>query len=190
MRNFLFFILCVAALAIPVHAAPTEGVLDGIVATDGTDPADPDTPLASTPISEVLETGVSVLAVDGSLAGGYYFVCDCALGSDLKFYVPLEWAHDVFTLDSSGEPVNLSNSTCYAYCPVYPDYTISCSRFGTFTYRASNYNTTDLQITNISDTNIEFLEDETQLPSDSDLLLLIAGLIFVFGACGLVLRRR
>lgn len=189
MKNFLFFILCVAALAIPVSAAPDEGVVDAIVATDGVDSADSEGPLENTSVAETLEAGIDVLALDGSLAGGYYFVADCALGSALKFYVPLEWAHDVFTLDSSGEPVNLSNSTCYAYCPVYPDYTISCSRFGTFTYRASNYNTSDLLITNISETNIEFLENETQIPSDSHLLLLIAALIFIFGACGLVLRR-
>lgn len=189
MKNFLFFILCVAALAVPVHAAPDEGVVDATVATDVSDPADPEAPLESTAFSETMEEGVTPFAVSGSLAGGYYFVCDCAIGTDLKFYVPLEWAHDVFTLDRSGAPVNLSNTTCNAYCPTYPDYTFSCSRFGTFTYRASNYNTSDLQITNISDTNMEFLEDETQLPSDSSLLLLIAALIFVFGACGILIRR-
>lgn len=189
MKNFLFIILCVAALAVPVHAAPDEGVVDAIVATDPADPVDPEAPLASTAVSETMEEGAAPFAVSGSLAGGYYFVCDCALGSDLKFYVPLEWAHDVFTLDRSGAPVNLSNTTCNAYCPTYPDYTFSCSRFGTFTYRASNYNTTDLLITNISDTNIEFLDDETLLPSDTSLLLLIAALIFVFGACGILIRR-
>lgn len=189
MRNFLFIILFVVAMAIPCHAAPVEGVVDGTIATDATDPADPHLPLETTVASEEVEAGVDALAGDGALAGGYYFVADCALGYDLKFYVPLEWAHDVFTLDSSGAPVNLSNSTCYAYCPDYPDYTISCSRFGTFTYRATNYNTTDLEITEISETNISFLEDEMQRLSEYDLLLLIAGLIFIFGACGILLRR-
>ena len=189
MRNLLFILFCVVAMAIPVHATPDGDVLDGTVATVATDPADDESPLESTPSSVALEEDVTALAVSGSLAGGYYFVADSVLGSDLTFYVPLEWAHDVFTLDSSGALVNLSNSTCYAYCPTYPDYTISCSRFGTFTYRASNYNTADLQITNISETNIEFLEDETQRLSQHDLLLLIAALIFVFGACGILIRR-
>lgn len=189
MKNFLLFILCVAAMALPVHAAPDEGAVDAIVAIDPDDPADPAVPLESTPVSEEVEEGVSPLAVSDALSGGYYFVCDCALGSDVKFYVPLEWAHDVFTLNGSGALVNLSNTTCYAYCPDYPAYTFSCSRFGTFTYRATNYNSSDLMITDISETNIEFLEDETHVPSDSDILLLIAALIFVFGACGIVLRR-
>ena len=189
MKNFLLILLCVAALAFPVHAAPDGGVVDGNVVSDGSAAVDPEVPLESTEAPLSVEEEASPLAVSGSLAGGYYFVADCALGSAVKFYVPLEWAHDVFTLDRSGAPVNLSNSTCYAYAPAFPDYTIQCSRFGTFTYRASNYNTSDLQITNISETNIEFLEDETQRPSDSDVLLLIAALVFVFGACFILIRR-
>lgn len=190
MKNFLFLILFVAALAVPVSAAPDEGVVDGIVVFDESDSLDPASPMEDSPVSDTLEEGIAPAAVSGSLAGGYYFVADCALGSDVKFYVPLEWAHDVFTFNSSGNLVNLSNTTCYAYCPAYPDYTFSCSRFGTFTYRATNYNTTDLRITNISDTNIEFLEDDTQLPSDSEMMIVIATMIFLFGACNLVLRRR
>lgn len=189
MKNFLLIIILVAVLAVPVYAAPEDGVLDGILATDAVDPDDPEAPLAVTSFSETMEETAAPLAVSGSLTGGYYFVCDCALGTDLKFYVPLEWAHDVFTLDRSGAPVNLSNSTCNAYCPTYPDYTFSCSRFGTFTYRANNYNTADLVITNISDTNIEFLEDEGLQPSDSDVLRIIAGMLFIFGALFILIRR-
>lgn len=190
MKQVFLLILFMAALSMPVHAAPDEGVNDEVLATDVSSPVVREELVESTPISETMEEGVALYAVSDSLAGGYYFVCDCALGSNVKIYVPLEWAHDVFTMDRSGAPVNLSNTTCNAFCPAFPDYTFICSRFGTFTYRATNYNTTDLRITNISDTNIEFLEDDTQLPSDSDMLLLIAALIFVFGACGLILRRR
>lgn len=190
MKNFLFTIFCVVVLAFPVSAAPDEGVLDAILATDAAAQSDPETPMESTAPPVEVEEEAAPLAVSGSLAGGYYFVADCALGSDVKFYVPLEWAHDVFTLDRSGAPVNLSNSTCYAFAPAFPDYTIQCSRFGTFTYRATNYNTSDLSITNISDTNIDFLEDATRRPSDSDILLLIACLIFVCWATLFLLRGR
>lgn len=190
MKNLILIFLFLAAMAIPVCAAPVEVVTDGTVATDADSLVDLEAHSDALLFSEEIESGIAPLAVSDSLAGGYYFVCHCALGSNVKIYVPLEWAHDVFTLDRSGAPVNLSNTTCNAFCPAFPDYTFSCGRFGTFTYRASNYNTTDLMITNISDTNIEFLEDDTQLPSDSDMLLLIAALIFVFGACGLILRRR
>lgn len=189
MKHLILLILLMAAMVIPVQAAPEEGVTDAILATDATDPADTASSQEAVLAVEELETDVSFLAVDGVLAGGYYFVCDCALGTDVKFYVPLEWSHDAFTLDRSGSLVNLSTSTCYAYAPEFPDYTIQCSRFGTFTYRASNYNTTDLMIRDISDTNIEFMHDESQRLSDSDTLLLIAAMVFVFGACGLLIRR-
>lgn len=187
--KFVWIFLLIAAMVFPVHAAPDGGFVNADVVSDAAVVLDPEATMESTPASLALEEDTSPLAVSGVFAG-YYFVADCALGSDITFYVPLEWAHDVFTLDRSGAPVNLSNTTCNAFCPAYPDYTISCSRFGTFTYRASNYNTSDLRITNISETNIDFLEDETQVPSDSDLLLLIAALIFVFGFCGFILRRR
>lgn len=189
MKNFLLLFILVAALALPVSATSNEGVVNGNVVSDGAAALDPEAPMESTASSVEVEEETSPFAVSGSLAGGYYFVADCALGSDVTFYVPLEWAHDVFTLDRSGAPVNLSNSTCYAFAPAFPDYTIQCSRFGTFTYRATNYNTSDLLITEITDTNIEFLEDETQRPSDSDMLLLIAALVFVFGACSILIRR-
>lgn len=135
------------------------------------------------------EDSTAVLSDGASLSGGYYFVCDCDLGYDLKFYVPVEWAHDAFALDASGDLINMSNSTCYAYCPEFPEYSVYCSRFSNFIYRSNNL-TYDLNITEISDTNLDLLQDESYHLSDSDMLVLIAGLIFFFGAGFMVLRRR
>lgn len=198
MKELLFLALAMAVLAFPVNATEVDGgsvdgtaaVSDPTTVTDSsdsgseTDPSEDPVEAASDPADPV------ALASDSGLAGGYYFVCDCVLGYDLKFYVPLEWAHDVFTLDSSGAPVNMSTSTCYAYCPDYPDYTFSASRFGKFTYRATNYSTTDLDITKISDNNISFLEDEVKRLSDSEILFVIACMIFVFGGVALLRRWR
>lgn len=198
MKHELFFLVLFAfLLVISVSAADlSEDDVNGTVtvatAAPSSDPTDSSVEtLVSETTGEVTqdETGINALDIDGSLAGGYYFLCDCSLGHDLKFYVPFEWAYDVFTFDSSGAPVNLSNSTCYAYCPDYPDYTFSCSRFGTFTYRSSNYSSEDLEITNISDTNITFLEDESRRLSESDILILIAGMVFLFGVAAFILRR-
>ena len=189
MKNLLFLFLCVAALAFPVHAAPDGGVVDGNVVSDGSAAVDPEVPLESTEAYMAMEEEAAPFAVSGSLAGGYYMLVDCALGSDVMLYVPLEWATDVFTLDRSGAPVNLSNSTCYAYAPAFPDYTIQCSRFGTFTYRSSNYNTLDLMITEISDTNIRFLDDTAPRLSDRDLLVMVCGVLFLFGAYCILIRR-
>lgn len=196
MDRFLFAIIACFILAVPAYANDSfGGDLDGSALSDPTDvliSSDPtvETDSASDPVVlEADEENISALDISGTLAGGYYFVCDCALGSDVKFYVPLEWAHDVFTLDSSGAPVNLSMNTCYAFSPQFPDYTISCSRFATFTYRQSNYSTSDLNISNISDTNIQFMEDEGFHLSDSDILVLIAGLLFILVVGSWILRR-
>ena len=191
MKEWFFLIVFCLALVMPVSAADLSGgdLTDGNAAVSDpagvTDPTDPtDEPVAQETSQENSEA-VAVLAVSSvsdALSGGYYFVCDCALGSDLTFFVPLEWAHDVFTYDSSGAPVNLSNNTCYAYCPDFPDYTFSCSRFGTFTYRASNYNTSDLHITEVTDTNMSFFEGSGTSLSDSDLVMLCCVLIFFVAA--------
>lgn len=190
MDKFLFLVLCLLVLAFPVSATDASGGdVDGTVSAS--DPAAATTDTASPEASvegEEASEGIDLLASDGGLAGGYYFVCDCALGYDLMFYVPVEWAYDVFTLDSSGAPVNLSNSTCYAYCPDFPDYTFSCSRFGTFTYRATNYNTTDLAITDISDTNISFFDDSTI--NLSPVVLQVLSCAFLFVLVGLTVLKR
>lgn len=194
MKELIFLALFMVALAMPVVATEVDGgSVDGVAAvSDPTTVIDSGDSGIETDLSETTvetaenEENISALAADSDLSGGYYFVCDCDLGYDMKFYVPLEWAHNVFALDGSGAPVNMSTSTCYLYCPAYPDYTFSASRFGTFTYRASNYNTTDLEIRNINDTNITFIEDESNRLSDSEVLLMIACMIFMFGGIGLV----
>lgn len=178
------FVLISCLLLFPVSASEGGGFLDGSYSVLTADTAASETSAALQ--EDDLVAALSV--ADGDLAGGFYFVCDCALGSDLIFYVPIEWAYDAFTTDSSGSLVNLSTTTCYAYCPDYPDYTFTCSRFNTFTYRSTGYDTSDLQIRDISDTNISLLDANTITLPDKDLLLLIGALIFAVAAL-LVVRR-
>lgn len=94
------------------------------------------------------------------LQGGYVFTCDCALGSGVTFYVPTTYAAGSLTYDSSGNLFNLTSSTIYLYSPDYPSYTFTASRFSTFTYRTSGYDTQDLNIRNVQTQNVEiFTED-------------------------------
>lgn len=137
---------------------------------------------------------VSVLvlpALGAELAGGYYFVADSALGSGLTFYVPSGYAAESFTYDESGYLFNLTSSTIYLYCPDYPDYTISASRFSGFTYRAgSGYTSTDLNLTNVTDTNIQILvSDPVPAIADSTVLLLILVVLIVGVGAYVILRR-
>lgn len=176
MKYVIYVLLVVALISVPVFASEL----------DSTDPAPT---VADDVITNIPDELPVPLLISGDLSGGYYFVCDTSLGNQMKFYVPIEWAHDVFAVDSSGALVNMSTDTCYLYCPELSTYTFSASRFGTFTFRATNYNTTDLEITNITDTNIEFMQDESVHISDSNVLLGILCVLFLFFGFYIIRRR-
>lgn len=143
--------------------------------------------LISILVVALLVVPISAAGINGELDGGYYFVVDCSLGSGVKFYVPNEWGRGVFTLDSYGDLVNMSSSTCYAYSPDYPDVTFSASRLNTFIYR-NGTNTIDLEVREIIDTNITLLRVDSVYLSDKEIFLLIAALMFI--ACALIIIRR
>lgn len=141
-------------------------------------------------LSFIFSLSFPVMAAD--LDGGYYFVADSALGSGKKFYIPADFSDGSLTYNDSGYLFNLTSSTIYLYCPDYPDYTITASRFSTFQYRqgTSGYQYTDLQLRNISDTNVEIYDsDPTILPADSKLQLLIVCLLVVIVGVLVILRR-
>lgn len=130
----------VVELAPDSVAALSQGVADALV------PSDPDVAVYSS----------------SPVGGGYYFVADCALGKNVKIYVPVDFAVDSFAVDKDGL-VNMTNSTVYAFSQSFPDYNISCSRFGRFTYRRSvggSYQTYDLNISRIVDTNMSFFSSD------------------------------
>lgn len=138
---------------------------------DTTDPTIPVVELApdsvaalSQAVADVLVPSDPDVAVYSSspVGGGYYFVADCALGKNVKIYVPVDFAVDSFAVDKDGL-VNMTNSTVYAFSQSFPDYNISCSRFGRFTYRRSvggSYQTYDLNISRIVDTNMSFFSSD------------------------------
>lgn len=103
MKELFFLALFVVSLAVPVTATElNEDTLnepvsfgDTSVLVDPSDPAVTQDPVSDpAPIAED-EASDSAALASSDLSGGYYFVCDCDLGYDLKFYVPLEWASDV-----------------------------------------------------------------------------------------------
>lgn len=135
---------------------------------------------------------VPVLAA-GELAGGYYFVADSALGNGLRFYVPAEFASGSLTYDSSGYLFNLTTSSIYLYCPDYPDYTIYAPRFSGFQYRTSNssgYTNVDLKVANVTDTNVELLQDDPVLLPDLQVLLIMLFVVAAVVAVALIFGPR
>lgn len=136
---------------------------------------------------------LTVPAMAADLQGGYYFVADCALGNGMKFYVPADFANGSLTYDSSGYLFNLTSSSIYLYSPDYPDYTIYASRFSGFQYRAgsgSGYSYTDLNITNVTETNLQIYDtDPGKSLGSSELLLLIVVLLVALIGCIVIVRR-
>lgn len=132
---------------------------------------------------------VPVMAAD--LQGGYYFVADSALGTGVKFYVPSDFANGSLTYDSSGCLFNLTASSIYLYCPDHPEYTIYAPRFSVFQYRAGpGYNYADLNITNVTETNLQIYEAAPgkSLGSSELMLLIVVLLVVMIGGLVIVPR--
>lgn len=138
-----------------------------------------------------IDTAVKSLA-SGNLSGGYYFTSDCAFGSGLRFYVPAEFAEASLTFDSSGDIVNLSNSSVYLYCPSHPSYSIYAPRFSTFQYRVStgSYGYSDCDFSNVDSVTVSFLENaDKPVVSVKVLLLCLIAVVFLLGTVSLFVRR-
>lgn len=135
---------------------------------------------------------VSSAALTGSISGGYYFVCDCALGKNLKFWIPSDFASGSLAFDGNNL-INMTNSSIY----LLPDnlsasgYSIYAPRFGHFQYRStSSYSDYyDLNITAVTDTNISFLQDTLPVVSENTWRILILS-ILVFLICVFMIFRR
>lgn len=79
-----------------------------------------------------------------SFAGLAYYDVSTNLG-DIRLYLPSGVSSDTFQLEGTSL-INMSNSTVYLYCPEFPNYTFSASRFNSITYRTSNYDSSDLVV--------------------------------------------
>ena len=172
MIIFLLSLALGLSLALPVNATevdPSESI-----------PVSSEPALVETqPVSQIQLGDPALYSISGSLSGGYYFDCNCSLGTNLRFYVPVEWSQDALSIDSSGAPVNMSTSTLYLYCPAFPEYTFSASRFNTVTYRGDGNQSTELRITSVTDSNINFLQDTAAYPGSQKIGVIVVCLLLI-----------
>lgn len=148
-------------------------------ALDATEPSVPVVDISSDSVKSIAEAVGQALtdsqaaeAASGSaggVSGGYYFVADCALGRSIKFWIPADFASGALALDNAGI-INMTNSSIYLMpdSSSFSNYTIYANRFGHFQYRRNSaaYDYQDLAITNISATNIDFLDSTPQAVPD------------------------
>ncbi|MBC8576667.1 hypothetical protein [Yanshouia hominis] len=124
------------------------------------------------------------------LAGGVYMqVTTSALG-ELLIYVPSNYQSKAFTFESgTKEVINITSSTITAYVVDQADYSFRWSSFGRLQYRrnSGSYSYEDVNITDILNTNIVFVESNDDLPPvpDSNMLQII--ITFLLGGCLLCL---
>lgn len=124
------------------------------------------------------------------LAGGVYMqVTTRALG-ELLIYVPSNYQSKAFTFESgTKEVINITSSTITAYVVGQAVYSFRWSSFGRLQYRrnSGSYSYEDVNITDILNTNIVFVESNDDLPPvpDSNMLQII--ITFLLGGCLLCL---
>lgn len=137
---FALLLCCVFGLAVgaaPALAAssvsdPAVGVSDS-----STIPTETDSVSASDPVF-VPDSGTALSDVAGEFSDLAYMDVSCNLG-DLRLYLPHGVELAVMQV-RDGLLYNVSNTTVYLYCPDYPGYTFSASRFSPVMYRADGYN--------------------------------------------------
>lgn len=200
-------ILCVLATLLALFtlfvpsaiAAETEEVSASSVSGTGDDAAADDAEDREGDVSDFIGSDGDHLDIgdrdlralaSGDLSGGAYFIADCALGRKLRFYVPYEYASDVFSVDASGTLISLSNSSVYVYCPSFPDYTIYFSRFSSAYYRTNSSSTRELTITNVDleASTVSFASDGKQISVDRVVLFIAIISVFIL-LCNLIFRR-
>lgn len=148
---FALLSCCVFGLAVgaaPALAAssvsdPTLGASDS-----STIPTETDTVSVSDPVS-VSDSGTALSDGAGEFFDLAYLDVSSNLG-DLRLYLPHGVELAVMQV-RDGLLYNVSNTTVYLYCPDYPGYTFSASRFSPVMYRADGYNSYTLSDVVISD---------------------------------------
>lgn len=135
-----------------------------------------DTVLMSVPEDPVYPSGAP-------LVGGLYMEVQTSQLGNIVIFVPTSFQYKSFTYNTDGAPVNITSSTISGYYYGSTDYNIRWSSFGQAQYRpvSGSYSYSDLDISDVVNTNIVFVEGLEDLPvvPDSDMLSVI--MIFLLG---------
>lgn len=123
-------------------------------------------------IQSEAEEPVVYASASSFLQGGYYMDARTNLGS-VRIYVPVNYAKGSFTYNSSGEPVNITTSTISGYFVRNGSlYSVRFASMGGITYRitdGSGHSWSDLSVTSLDDTNIQFFTVNPPLYDISEL---------------------
>lgn len=117
------------------------------------------------------------------LEGGVYMYLDTRELGDVLVYVPVDYQYDSFTLNSNGQPINITASQITGYSYDGNDYNIRWTSWGVPTYRAVNYNTgtqyQELTVNEIISTNVGFWAEGGVSYNYMLLYIILGGLILL-----------
>lgn len=127
-------------------------------------------------------------SVGDVLSGGAFFDVDTSELGTVKIYIPIDYQEGSFAYDNYGNLVNIRASTITGYVLDGTQYSVRWTSFGTPQYRLLNYSGVgssynDLNIESVQDTNIQIIEDDTEVPLFPDarfvqlLILLCLGVL-------------
>lgn len=129
-----------------------------------------------------------VYSVGDVLSGGAFFEVDTDELGSVKIYIPIDYQEGSFAYDNYGNLVNIRAATITGYILDGTQYTVRWTSFGTPQYRLLNYSGVgstynDLTVETVEDTNIQIIEDDSEVPLFPDdryvqlLILLCLGVI-------------
>lgn len=131
-----------------------------------------------------------VYSVGDVLSGGAFFEVDTSELGTVKIYIPIDYQEGSFAYDNYSNLVNIRASTITGYILDGTQYSVRWTSFGTPQYRLLNYSGVgssynDLTVESVTDTNVQIIEDDTEVPLFPDtrfvqlLILLCLGVIVV-----------
>ncbi len=117
-------------------------------------------------------------SVGDALSGCTYFKVVTAELGEVKIYIPTDYQRGSFTYDSDSNLVNIRSSTITGYILDGQSYTVRWTSFNSPQYRLVDYSSStwhDLTVTDVIETNVQIVEDDSDFPlyPDSSLISLI-----------------
>lgn len=134
----------------------------------------------------------STYSVGDVLSGGAYFSVNTQQLGRVKIYIPIDYQEGSFAYDNRGNLVNIRASTITGYILDGTQYTVRWNTFDAPQYRLVNYSGTgnqyqDLTITDVRDTNVQIIEDDTEVPLFPDDRYISLAILGLLGVCCLCL---
>lgn len=127
---------------------------------------------------------------------GYYFICDCVLGEDLKIYVPVEFSVGSFAISDTGALTNMTLKSFETTVRIgHKSYTVKASSMGGLMYSENKFlgggtiEFFDLN-ENVKESNISFLHNTPQAVPNSTYWIVLISIIIILGCLFCFIWRR